>query len=212
MPARLHARAPSRPLPSISALRPCAPTTHKPHMPLTPRLRSSSIIAVSPEYRRNRTSVALAPSAPDRKAWMPPSCCLSDMNAASTPYPQGGNGWRARIASHGCVPGAQEHQGLDTASQPAPIPAPPASPPQSRRRQPARPNPARPQPASPHEPGAVSRPAAPPNPVRPPGHPEPCRWRGLACDRTASSVTSAPSRRLPSPSALASLNSVDGIN
>ena len=60
---------------------------------------------------RKRTSVTLAPPAPDRKAWMPRSCCSSDVDGTSMSYPQSRNGRPGRITSHGNIAGTQEHQG-----------------------------------------------------------------------------------------------------
>src|SRR5262249_37336268 len=53
--------------------------------------------------------------------WMPRPCRINNMAGTSTPYEPGRPGRRARITSHGSVPGAQQHQ------KPQPGHAPPAS-------------------------------------------------------------------------------------
>ena len=50
---------------------------------------------------RESTFVSLALPAPDHKAWMPRSCCSSDVDGASMSYPRSRSGRWGRITSHG---------------------------------------------------------------------------------------------------------------
>ena len=80
-------------------------------MPLCLLLRHSGT------WTREPASVTLAPYAPDRTAWMPRSCCSSDVVGASMSYPQSRSAPLNGTASHEDLTGTQEHQG----SRPSPL-------------------------------------------------------------------------------------------
>jgi len=68
------------------------------------------VVAAPAPPARKRTPVTPVPPVPGRKAWMWHPRRINNMAGTSTPYTAGAAGRRARITSHGSLPGAQQHQ------------------------------------------------------------------------------------------------------